>query len=196
MAQAFSLLGSPVTYAELTAFVLSIAMVLCNLRINPIGWPLAIVSSGLYFLVFWDSKLYGDASLQGLFILTSFWGWWQWLRGHGSDGHALHVRTLGPQSRWKPLLAFIISWPLIGLFLHRYTDTDVPWWDALPTAGSLIGQWLLGRKYLENWLAWLLVNVAGVTLFAYKGLWLTSVLYGIFAILSVVGWRAWRRLAV
>ena len=59
---------------------------------------------------------------------------------------------------------------------------------------SVIGQWLLGRKYVENWPVWIVVNVVSTALFAYKGLWLTVVLYGVFVALSVVGWRAWQRL--
>jgi nicotinamide mononucleotide transporter len=65
---------------------------------------------------------------------------------------------------------------------------------AFPTSASVIAQWLLGRKYLENWLVWIVVNVVSVSLFAYKGLWLTTLLYGIFVVLSVMGWCAWRRL--
>jgi nicotinamide mononucleotide transporter len=53
---------------------------------------------------------------------------------------------------------------------------------------------LLGRKLVENWPVWLAVNVFSVGLFAYKALWLTALLYAVFAVLSVVGWRAWQRL--
>ncbi len=91
--------------------------------------------------------------------------------------------------------AIACAWPAVALFLRRYTDTDVPWWDAFPTAASVVGQWLLGRKYVENWPTWIVVNVVGVALFAYKGLWLTVLLYAVFVAMSVVGWRAWRRLA-
>ena len=105
------------------------------------------------------------------------------------------MRTLSARARWISLLALAIAWPLTGLFLKRFTDTDVPWWDAFPTAASVLGQWLLGRKYLENWLAWIVVNIVSVGLFAYKGLWLTVILYTIFIVMSVFGWRAWRRLA-
>ena len=79
--------------------------------------------------------------------------------------------------------------------LRSYTDTDVPWWDALPTTGSVAGQWLLGRKYVENWPVWVAVNVISMGLFAWKGLWLTVLLYGLFAVLALVGWRAWRKMA-
>ena len=85
-----------------------------------------------------------------------------------------------------------IAWPATGLFLLRFTDTDVPWWDALPTAASVLGQWLLGCKYIENWPAWLALNIVSVALFAYTGLWLTVFLYAVFIVLSIVGWRAWQ----
>ena len=193
-AHAFTLWAAPFTWLELVAFVLAIAMVVFNMRVNPLGWPLAIVSSALYFFLFWNNKLYGDASLQVFFVVVAFWGWWQWLRGTGDDGSALRVRELRPRQRWQLLAVLAVAWPATGFFLKTYTDTDVPWWDAFPTAASLIGQWLLGRKYVENWLAWIIVNVVSVALFAYKGLWLTVLLYGIFIVMSVYGWRAWRRL--
>jgi nicotinamide mononucleotide transporter len=60
---------------------------------------------------------------------------------------------------------------------------------------SVTGQWLLARKRVEAWAVWLAVNVFSVGLFAYKALWLTALLYAVFAVLSVAGWQAWRRLA-
>ena len=194
-AAAFTLWGSPVTWLEIVAFVLAIWMVVANIRVNPIAWPLAIVSSLLYLALFGGSKLYGEAALQLVFIVVAGWGWWQWLRGTAADGSALKVRTLTARGRWLMLGVFAITWPVVGLFLKRQTNTDVPWWDAFPTAGSLIGQWLLGRKYVENWPTWIVVNVVSVGLFVYKGLWLTTLLYGVFIVMSFIGWRAWHRLA-
>ena len=194
-AEAFTLWGSSVTRLELIAFVLALAMVVFNIRVNPLGWPLAIISSLLYFGLFWNSKLYGDASLQIFFAVIAGWGWWQWLRGTQPDGSALRVRSLGARGRWIALATLGIAWPATGLFLAIATDTDVPWWDAFPTAASVLGQWLLGRKYVENWPTWVVVNVVSVALFAYKALWLTALLYLIFIAMSVVGWRAWERMA-
>ncbi len=191
---AFSLLGSPVTWLEVVAFWLSIWMVLANFKVNPVGWPLAIVSSALYALLFADSRLYGEASLQLVFIAVSFWGWWQWLRGTDDRGAKLAVHRLAPRQRWAVAAATLAGWPLLGLLLKHGTDSDVPFLDALPTGGSLAGQFLLGRKLVENWPVWLAVNVFSVGLFAHKALWLTVVLYALFALLSLVGWREWRRL--
>ena len=194
-ASAFTLWGSPVPWLEIVAFVLAIAMVIFNIRVNPLGWPLAIVSSILYFALFWNSRLYGEAGLQILFVVVAGWGWWQWVRGTTADGGALRVRSLSAQGRLIAMAAVAVGWPAIGWFLHRTTDTDVPWWDAFPTAASIVGQWLLGRKYVENWPTWVIVNVVSVALFAYKGLWLTVGLYAVFVAMSFAGRRAWRRLA-
>jgi|SRR4051812_31630948 nicotinamide mononucleotide transporter len=194
-AAAFKLWGSPVTWVEIAAFVLSVAMVVLNIRVNAWAWPLAIVSSLLYFALFWSSKLYGDASLQIFFALVAGWGWWQWLRGKTASGSALQVRQLGARGRWIALLALAAAYPATALFLKHYTDTDVAWGDAFPTAASVLGQWLLGRKYVENWPTWVAVNAVGVGLFAYKGLWLTVILYAIFFLMSFAGWREWRRMA-
>ena len=195
-APAFTLWGTEASWLEIVAFVLAIAMVMLNMRVNALAWPLAIVSSLLYFALFWSSRLYGDASLQIFFAVIALWGWWQWLRGTAANGAALQVRTLPARARWALIGALAIAWPATGLFLKTFTNTDVPWWDAFPTAASVIGQWLLGRKYIENWFAWIVVNVVSVGLFAYKGLWLTTLLYSLFIAMSFVGWRAWRKLAM
>jgi nicotinamide mononucleotide transporter len=190
---AFTAWGSPTTWLELIAVVLSVAMVLCNIREIHWGWPLAFIASLLYFLLFWRSKLYGDASLQLFFAVVSMWGWAQWLRGRRPDGSALHVAKLSSRGLAWALAASAILWPVTGLFLRTYTDTDVPWWDAFPTALSLVAQFLLGRKFIENWAMWFVVDVAAAALFAYKGLWLTAGLYVGFLVLCVLGWREWQR---
>jgi nicotinamide mononucleotide transporter len=189
---AFTLWGSPVSWLELAAVALSLAMVACNIREVHWGWPLAIVASLMYFAIFWRSKLYGDASLQVFFAAIAGWGWWQWLRGHREDGSALRVAVLSARGRLAAVAAGLLLWPAIGAFLWKFTDTDVPWWDAFPTAFSLVGQVLLGRKYLENWLVWGVVDVVALGLFAWKGLWFTAGLYGLFVVLCVLGWREWR----
>lgn len=188
---AFTLWGSPTTWLEVVAFVLSLAMVGCNIREIHWGWPLAAISSLLYCALFWQSKLYGDGALQMFFAVVALWGWLQWLRGGADHAPLMIARLSAPQQR-RAVGVAVLLWPATGWFLKTWTDTDVPWWDAFPTALSVIGQVLLGRKFIENWPVWLAVNVVGTALFAYKGLWLTAILYTLFAVLSIVGWRAWQ----
>ena len=192
---------------ELAGFVLSLAMVYCNIKEIHWGWPLAILSALLYGSVFWSSQLYGEACLQIMFILTAAWGWQQWLRGNTSHSAStqasensapsvqakLSVSTLQAAERRIAFIATLLAWPAFSFFLHRYTDSDVAVWDGLVTALSLLGQYLLGRKKIENWWVWMLVNVLTVGLMVEKSLWLTAVLYGIFTVLSYLGLQAWRR---
>ena len=191
---AFTAWGVPVTWIEVVAFVVSLWMVVCEMRVQPLAWPLAMLSSLMYALLFADSKLYGEASLQLFFVAMSLWGWWQWLRGRGADGGVLVVHTLTRRTVAVALALTLLAWPLLAWLLMRFTDSTVPWIDALPTVGSVLGTWLLGRKFIENWWTWIAVNVFSVALFAYKELWLTVFLYALFAALSWAGLRSWHRL--
>lgn len=196
---AFVLLGTDVSWLELVAFVLALGCVALSVLEIHWGWPLAIASSLLYCRLFFEHKLYGDAGLQVFFALIAVWGWWQWLfgsrgaeRGAAASG-GLRIARLGAARRVQLILAWALGWGVLGLLLDRATDTDVPWFDAFPTAGSVLGQVLLGRKFVENWSVWIVVNAVAVALFAYKSLWLTAGLYVVFIGLSVAGLLRWRR---
>lgn len=188
---------------EWAGFVLSLAMVYCNIKEIHWGWPLAILSSLLYGVVFWNSQLYGETSLQVMFVLTSIWGWQQW-RQRRTDLQPVNldtpkalssasISTLLPSERRAAVLATLLAWPAFVFFLQRFTDSDVAVWDGLVTALSLLAQYLLAKKKLENWWVWLTVNLITVGLMWVKSLWLTSVLYLIFALLSYVGLKAWQK---
>lgn len=190
---AFHIAGSPASWAELIGAVLGIVMVVCNMRQIHWGWPLAFASSLLYVLVFADAKLYAEAALQIFFALTAIWGWLQWLRGLQADGQALKVRRLDKPVALNLIAFCAVSFPAIALFLMTFTNTDVPWLDALPTVLSLAATYLLGKKYIDNWPLWIVVNIISIALFAYKGLWLTVGLYAVFAVMAALGWQAWAR---
>ncbi len=194
MNDTLALFGLATTPLELISFVLSIATVLLNIRQNHWAWLFAIVSSATYGVVFFDARLYGDCGLQVVFIAVSFWGWYSWLRG-GLKHQPLRVTQL-ERSGWIAAFAgWAAGFVLLAWFLRTYTNTDVPHADAFLTAGSLVGQVLLSRKKVENWHAWIVVDVLYVGLYVYKGLIFTAVLYGLFVLMAVAGLRAWRRAA-
>ncbi len=203
LATAFTLLGTAVTWLEVIAFVLALACVACNVLEIHWGWPLAIASCALYAWLFAINRLYGEAGLQVFFAAAAAWGWWQWLYGqrgprrahaHHRARGSLRIAALGPEKFLRVLWLWAIGWVLLGVLLDTATDSDVPWLDAFPTAGSVLGQVLLGRKYLENWWIWLVVNVASIGLLSYKQLWLTAALYLVFVGMAIAGLSRWRRL--
>lgn len=193
-APAFTLAGYAASRAELIAALLGVWMVVCNIRVNPLAWPLAIMSSALYGLVFHGAGLHGNALLQGLFIVVALWGWWQWLHGAQADGAALRVGPLGGRARVLALLTWLTLWPVLLLALNDEISL-VSAADAFTASGSVIGQLLLARKRLENWWTWIAVNLVGIVLFASQALWLTVALYVLFLVMAVIGARAWHRLA-
>jgi len=188
-----TVLGSPVSRAEWLGAALGLGMVVCNARVHPLGWPLAMLSSLLYIIVFMDSQLYGQAALQGVFVVMAAWGLWQWVRPATAGQVALRPRPAPALVRCRAGLALLLLWGSLGSLMAQTTDNPAPYADALPTAGSLVATWLLARQYSDNWLVWLLVNLCSVLLFAQQGLWVTVGLYGVFALMSAWGWKMWVR---
>jgi nicotinamide mononucleotide transporter len=190
----FALPEFTTTLIEAAAFVLALGYVLLSIRQVIWGWPLMIVSSVLYGVLFATSRLYGQAALQGVFVAIGLWGWWQWRRGRKGDA-PLQVTPLATRARWL----LVLGWAALSLFsalaLARLTDAAAPWLDAFTTLGSLVGQVLTARKYVEAWPVWIVVNLVSVALFLQQQLWLTALLYGLFVGLSVIGWQQWRRAA-
>ncbi len=191
-APAFVLWGSPASWLEVVAAVLALVMVGCNMRELHWGWPLAMISSLMYVGVFAGNRIYGDAALQVFFAAMACWGWFQWLRGHRADGSALRVSQLSRRGWLLAGASAALLWCLLSWGLGRFTNTDVPGSDGFVTALSVVGQFLLARKFIENWGVWLVVNLVSIGLFVHKGLWLTVGLYTVFAVLSVAGYQAWR----
>lgn len=188
----FLLFGFSASLLEIVSFLLAVLTVWLNIRQTHWAWLFAILSSATYGVVFVQSRLYGDAGLQLVFVLVSIWGWYQWL--HGGIGHqALQASRLSAHGRWLCGLAWLAGFVLLSWFLRRYTDTDVPRIDGFLTAGSLLGQFLLSRKKLENWHVWIAVDVLYVGLYIHKQLILTALLYALFVVMAAIGLKVWRK---
>jgi nicotinamide mononucleotide transporter len=186
---------------EWAGFVLSLAMVYCNIRQIHWGWLLAIVSSALYGFVFWKSQLLGQAALQLMFIAMAAWGWRQWLQGRSQlqtptdmkANELLPVSSLQRHEWLRVGMATLLAWVLCSVILHQLSESKVLVLDALITALALLGQYLLGRKKIETWWIWLAVNILTIALMVTQDLWLTAFLYFVFGVLSVVGLNTWRK---
>ena len=180
---------------EVIGFVTGVGCVWLAARENIWNWPVAIVNAVSFIIVFFGAKLYADCSLQLVYIAISSYGWWSWL--HGGRGRSeLPVSKLRPAAIPQFALSTVVVTAVLMLMLRRFTDSTVPFWDALTTAMSLTAQYMLARKVLENWWLWMAADVIYVALYLYKGLYLTSLLYVIFFALCVVGLLRWQKLLV
>ena len=180
------------TALELLAAVTGAISVWLSVRQNIWSWPTAIVNVVLYAVVFWEAKLYADMGLQIVYAALSVYGWYQWL--YGGRGRT-ELRVTRTSARLAALLTLIVAAgsALLGTLLHRTTDAALPFMDSFLSSASLVAQWQMTKKLLENWLVWIGVDVLYVGMFVYKGLYLTAGLYAVFLALAVAGYRDWRR---
>lgn len=176
--------------AEVLGFVTGAACVMLVVRENIWNYPIGIANNLAFIVLFWQARLYGDMSLQAVYILLAVHGWYLWLHGGRGRGRLGIVRTGGRE--WAVLGAAGVALTAAGTVYFRSIGDSAPFLDALTTVFSLVAQWLLNRKRLENWLVWMSVDVAYVYLYAVRDLYLTAVLYAMFFGLCVAGYRAWR----
>jgi nicotinamide mononucleotide transporter len=181
-----------VNHWEIAANVFVAAAIVLAGRNNIHTWWTGIVGCTLFAWVFYGAKLYADVTLQVFFIVTSFYGWWKWLRGnHGAE---LPVRFSSPAVLIVSGASAAAVAAGYGWLLMRFTDAYAPFLDSIVLAFSVLGQLLMMERRVENWWSWLLVNTIAVPLYASRGLYLTSVLYAGFWINAVVSLRRWRSL--
>ena len=180
------------TPLEIAAVLFGIVSVYLSVRENIWSWPTAIVNVTLYIFVFFRAKLYADMALQFVYIGISVYGWYEWL--HGGRGKGELAVSRGTRRLAVVLVGIgILATGLIGALLSRYTNAALPWLDSTTTATSLIAQWMMARKILENWIVWVAVDVVYIGMFLFKNLYLTALLYLVFLVLAAVGYRQWKK---
>lgn len=155
-------------------------------------WPAAIVSSFLYFLVFFEVKLYTEALLQIFYALMAIFGWTKWRPD--ACGNVLEKIKVWPLALHLKFGAFTIALTLpIAFLLYKYTDAALPWVDAPLTTFSILTTYLVAIKVLGNWIYWIVIDAISIVVYAYKGLHVSALLFLIYTVLAYIGWRRWRR---
>jgi nicotinamide mononucleotide transporter len=197
---------------EVVATLLGVACVGLTIIRNIWCWPTGLAMVLCYIVIFYQVKLYSDMGLQVVYVGLQVYGWWYWLRGgqrsaeatqgggvEGAevaavvDSESVPVRRLAPARVLAWLAGAALATLALGTLMDRATDADLPYWDATTTVLSLVAQWLMGRKILESWLFWIVVDVLSIGIYAVKGLHLTAGLYALFLGMAIAGFVAWRR---
>ncbi|MGH7677910.1 MAG: nicotinamide riboside transporter PnuC [Gemmatimonadaceae bacterium] len=161
-------------------------------RENIWSWPTAIVNVGLSAIVFYATGLYSDMGLNVVYLVLSVYGWYQWLHG-GAQHTRLHV-SKASRRVWIVSAAFaVVAWLALGRLTSMLPGVSLPYLDAGLTTVSLVAQWMMTRKILENWILWIIADVVYVPMYVYKDLYPTALLYAAFLVLAVMGLVQWRR---
>ena len=174
---------------EAVSFVTGAVCVWLAVRENVWNFPVGLLNVLTYSVVFFGAGLYTDAGLQVVYFVLGCMGWYLWLFG-GDQRTSLHVTRASVTELL--ILVGIAGVLTIGLWtLLSHIGGSASFWDALTTAISLAAQWLLNKKRLENWIAWIVVDAIYVPLYIYKALHLTAILYAVFLAMAVIGLLQW-----
>lgn len=185
-------------YIEGIGFVTSLLCVWLSSRANIWAWFWAVISSGVSAVFFYQLRLFGDMNLQFFFIATAIYGWYQWRFGkkvvENGESKQMIISFL-PKNYYLPLLgSFCLLFGVIYMTLGALRG-DVLFWDTLTTTLSIIATWLAAKKYIENWLLWIVADAIYVAMYLYKNTVLYALLYALFLVLAYVGFLHWRKLA-
>jgi len=179
----------PLDMTEVLGFATGGICVWLTVREHIWNWPIGLANNIFFFVLFFYTRLYADMALQVVYFGLGVYGWWNWLYG-GTQHQELTVsRTT--RMEWLALLLAIPvgTWGLRELLI--WVNGSAPFWDSLTTALSLGAQYLLCRKRIENWFLWIAADVIYIPLYMVKALPLTGILYGVFLVMCILGFRQW-----
>lgn len=166
---------------------------------RPSMWIASIIMPAIGLWLYWNKGLYGDCAINLYYLLIAVYGFLVWTRkSHGAKGE---TKQSQPIAHIRPLAAavlafvFLFMWGAIAYLLHRYTPSNVVLLDSFTTSLSIIGMWMLARKYVEQWFVWFVVDAIYVGLYYKKGIYFSGVaLYTFYTVMALVGYRKWTRM--
>lgn len=177
---------------EATAVVLAVVYLVLAIRESIACWPAAIVSASIYIVLMYQTGLYMESALQVFYIAMAVYGWYSWMQGKGPE-NKLPVSSWPLHSHLIPLVLILLFTLASGFALSRYSDAAMPYLDSFTTWGAIVTTWMVARKIIQNWHYWFIIDSVSVYLYLSRGLWLTALLFVLYLVLIVVGYRQWRK---
>ena len=174
---------------EVTAVVFGLLSVWFSKNNNILVYPTGMISTSIFIYLLYKWVLLGDMMINAYYFIMSIYGWYFWIQGKGANA-TVPISRNNKQENLIVFLLFFGSFLLIRYGLEL-TDSNVPWWDALTSALAIAGMWLMARKKIEHWIAWIMLDSISIPLYIYKGLPMTSIQFLVFTILAIWGYSKW-----
>ena len=156
------------------------------------NFPFGIVMVSLYAVIFFEARLYSEMLLQVFFLVVQLFGWWKWLTAIEDDGELLVTWSSAPVMLASLAATGVLALAL-GSAMDRWTNAAAPYVDATVTAASVVAQFLLSFRRIENWVYWIAIDCLSIGLYVWRGLNLTAGLYVVLLLMSAAGLGAWLR---
>lgn len=185
-------------YLELIGIIIGLVYLWLEYRASFYLWFASLIMPAIYAVVYYRAGLYADFGISIYYVLASVYGMLYWAFGRkkvkNNDVEGIPI-THTPRKQYSMLILITtLLTVVIAQILILFTDSDVPWADSFTTSLSIVAMWMLARKYAEQWLAWILVDVVCTILYIYKGLYFTSGLYALYTFIAYFGYLKWIKL--
>ncbi|NLE32004.1 MAG: nicotinamide mononucleotide transporter [Bacteroidales bacterium] len=196
--------GYPLSLLELLGVLSGLLAVLLASKALSVNFLVGMFNSVCYFLLFFQYRLYSVMLLQVVYFTFSLYGFYHWRhpkQGEAGPDNEQRIRLLDNRQRlfYASLIALagvVWAWLVIHFQARFPAWVDppaYPWLDAFLAMASVFGQWLLSKKYWENWVVWLMVDVSSTLLYASMGMVFTAIMYGVFSMIALKALISWFR---
>lgn len=160
-------------------------------------WPFALLSTGLYTWLFWETSLFFQSVLNAWYLIMAVYGWYNWKNMDAQQERG--IRTWNAKYHLKVVLALLLVSALCFELFSRLVEVKIIFLDLGIAVFSGFVTWMLTQKVLENWLYWIVINTLTAWLCFEQALYpsvLLFVLYVLFAIKGFLNWRNSQQLSV
>lgn len=185
-------------WLDIATTLLGIVYLILEYRASIALWVVGIIMPAMDVYLYWTHGLYGDAGMAVYYTLAAVYGYavWKFGKKRGQKQTAEMPVTYMRRQLYLPAFAFFaVAWAATYYVLAEFTNSTVPLLDAFTNAMSFVGLWALARKYVEQWLFWILVDAICCYLYVVKGIPFKAGLYGLYTVIAIMGYLKWRRMA-
>lgn len=190
------------TYLEYFGVITGLLYLWFEIKQKPQMWLLGGVSSLVYIFVFGFSRIYADMAFNVYNAAISLYGYQAWRRSLANNeiksihSDVIEYTRLSLQQLLRIISITVLLYGVIFMALKTFTDSPIPEGDALTTTLSVVATWMLAKRFIEQWICWILVNVISVYLYYTRGLYPTMLLYTFYTFAAISGYVIWKKKGV
>lgn len=186
---------TPERLLEIAGLAVGLAYLYFEYHANRLVWLMSMIMPMISLFIYYNKGIYADFAINIYYLAIAIYGYVVWTFGlKRKKKEPLPITHMPMRYYFLAVTALVAIFSFLAWGLVRFTDSTVPYWDAFTTALSIVAMWMLARKYAEQWLAWFIVDAVCVGLYFYKGIYFYSVLYTIYTVIALFGYRKWLRL--
>ena len=182
---------------DITATIVGLVYIWLEYRASIYLWIAGIIMPAIDIFLYYEAGLYADFGMAIYYTLAALYGYamWKWGKKRRAAADEQLPITRFPMHKVLPVaLLFAVAWAAIYEILIHFTNSDVPITDSFANALSFVGLWALARKYLEQWMVWIVVDVVLSALYIYKGIPFKASLYALYVVIAVAGYFKWKKM--